>query len=102
MPHTNEFTTAESIVVAHSLYMLIVGFTIGAMQLMSDAEGRGAAPLAITPAMVVGLNVAITAVTVAYVMQQYAQFQRLCASIKAKFQSAHPLVGTYGEIDAQI
>ena len=97
MPETGDFTTAESVVVFHSMYMLILGYTIAAATMLS---GSSEAP--VTPMTIVGVNVGITAVTLVYVMQQYAQFKKLVKTIKAKFQSSHPLVGTYGQIDEQI
>ena len=96
MPHTTEFTTAESVVVAHSVYMLILGYSVGVTQL------DGSATVPISSMTVVAIDCAITALTTGYVLHQFAKYKAMVRTIKAKFQSSHPLVGTYGEIDSQI
>ena len=58
--------------------------------------------VSLSPKSVLAVNMAVTAITVAWVVFEHRKFRELVATIKAKFHSAHELVGSYKEIDEQI
>ena len=123
MPDTKGvFTTAETVVVAHAIYFLVIGYCLGMDKIVlanrqdpsssanatavtasaAGSLGLLVSDLTLTPTVVAVTNVFVTLCTVAYVVREYQKFTKLVQTIKAKFQSSHPLVGTYGDIDAQI
>ena len=101
MPVTDEFTTAESVVLFQALYVIAMAFVVGLT--CDDAEGAGdTARCAVQQSHMLVANVLITFVTVLWLMREYRAYLRLVSKIKGKFKSVHAFVGMFKDIDGQI
>lgn len=130
MPPSNEFTTAEIVVLLQALYVLASAAAIGLLQPPSCADvtpectfrsaapstlraGHGAStPYEITTPCngecvimqwhVFACNALVTALTAAFVLREHGMYLGLVRKIKGKFRSVHAYVGMFKDIDGQI
>merc|ERR1711937_476612 len=87
-PECEDFTSAETVTVAHLLFVLMMGFTLGLEQMETETN-------LITPTHLLWVCVAMTVVTFAYMAHQYCRFKTLIHTIKQKFYGPHPLIGAF-------
>lgn len=88
LPESSEFTTAESVIVGHSIYMIAILFGI-------HAEDPSLETILIS-------NAVVSVLTLIFVIIEYRNFMGLIARIKNKFKEGTNLVGSYMEIDKEI
>lgn len=97
MPPTMRFTTAETTIVIHMMYMFLLTFVIG----LPLTCGVVVQPLRASMVLF-ALNAIMTAVTAAWMVREWLAFNELKARVRQKFRSMHKFVGTFKEIDEQI
>ena len=99
MPPTDEFTTAECVVIVQSLYVIIQAFVVG---LACDDEISGTTDCVIQMWHMFIANMVVTVCTVAWCVLEYRRYKGLVRSIKDTFKSVHAYVGMFKDIDKQI
>ena len=88
LPESSDFTTAESVIVGHSMYMIAILFGIHLRNMSVEA--------------VLICNAVVTVLTIIFTVCEYRNFVDLVARIKSKFKEGTKLVGNYSEIDKEI
>eukprot|EP00933_Yihiella_yeosuensis_P050134 TRINITY_DN47899_c0_g1_i1.p1 TRINITY_DN47899_c0_g1~~TRINITY_DN47899_c0_g1_i1.p1 ORF type:complete len:379 (-),score=66.54 TRINITY_DN47899_c0_g1_i1:173-1309(-) len=97
LSHSNEVTTAETIMIAHINYMFMVTLVLGIAQVLEKETET----LEIFHTMV-GANMVVTILSMMYIFWEYSAFLRLVKAVKAKFRSVHDFVSDFKGIDELI
>lgn len=100
MPHTNEVTTAESVLLGHATYVIAAGFVVGLSCNQSDPDDDTASEVSLKHMLFA--NAAMTLTTIAWCMKEYRAYRALVNIIKNKFRATHAFVGMFAEIDREI
>ena len=98
LPETQEYTTTELVIIAHTLYMLGELFVLGFAQASGDAKlieiiARGTGPA----------NAVATIATFLFVTVEYRSYRAMLRNIKSKFEPvALGFVAYYDQVDQLI